>query len=334
MASYLSENEVSVDMSDDYKDCNIVRFKERDIDLFLAEELKVNPEFSAWFVGNSAVAFDCEHPAICTEINVVEDGSEADVIATYRNKEGEIFRLFVENKITAQKMHKQLERYIRRAKNESERGVSKGWLVKLFAPRAYWDPICPDGVQMLSFEDAALALRKSGDDARISYKCDFLMAASVIRNRSERDLHNASTQPFVKLWWDTVYQRIEENFPGYFIHKTLYPDSVYFAPETKGFPRSLLRVDFKGHKGEVDLAFKNCNADIFIDIIREIPNVPGDVVVNKKSASLRISGLKPFVISDGISIIDERVIPLYAEARRLIEFWKENEEKLRGVFVS
>lgn len=312
--------------------CHIVRFQERDIDLLLAEELCVNPAFSHWFVNCGGGGFECEHPAAKAEISVVEDGSEADVAVIYHDARGRSFRLFVENKITAIKMHEQLERYVRRAKNELERGATSGWAVKLFSPAAYWDRNCPDGVQNVTFEDAAEFLRRSQSDRRLAYKADFLSAAAVIRNGSQRDSYNADTQPFIKAWWDAVYARLEVRFPGYFVHKTRYPDSVYFAPETHNFPRNLLRVDFKGHKGEVDLAFKNCNPEKLARVLKDLPDMPGNLVVNPKSSSIRISGLKRFVISDGLAVIDERVIPAYEATHRLIEFWKNHEARLLEAF--
>ena len=153
--------------------CDVSGFQERDIDIFLAEELRVNPEFSRWFVQAGGSGFECEHPATKVKINVVEDGSEADVAALFQDTSGRTYRLFVENKITAGKMPEQLERYVRRAKNESERGFTSGWAIKLFSPCTYWDRDCPDGVQNITFEDAAQFLRRSSDDLRTAYNVYF-----------------------------------------------------------------------------------------------------------------------------------------------------------------
>lgn len=229
-------------------------------------------------------------------------------------------------------MPEQLERYIRRARNEEARGEIAGWVVKLFSPGGYWDKHCPNGVQNITFEDAAEFLRSSSTDRRAAYKADFLSAAAIIRGGSQRDAHNADTQPFIKEFWDEVYERLEERFPGYFIHKTRYPVSLHFAPGTHGFPIKLLRIDFKGDKGEVALAFKDCDPEKLARVLKDIPDVPGEMIVNSKSTSLRISGLPSFTIADGVSVIDEKVIPAYEATHRLIEFWKEHEGPLREAF--
>lgn len=313
--------------------CDIARFQERDIDLMLAEELRVNPGFSRWFIEQGGGAFQCSHPAVKVEISAVEDGSEADIAALFDDSAGNKLRLFVENKITAQKMPEQLERYVRRAKNEVARGVTIGWAVKLFTPRNYWSRSCPEGVQHISFEAVADFMKRSTVDPRAEYRANFLFAAaSSIRSQSERDLYNAETQPFIKEWWDAVYDRLEEMFPGYFIHKTKYPASVYFAPATLGFPSKWLRVDFKGHKGEVDLAFKNCDPKRLSALLRDMPDCPGRMVINGKSAAIQISGLPKFVIADGLSIIESHVVPSYKATYDLIEFWKSHESDFRPLF--
>ena len=314
-------------------DCQISRFVERDIDIFLAEELRVNPGFSRWFLAHGEQNFICEHPAIWTDVSVVEDGSEADVSALFADVEGNKFRLYVENKITAGKMPEQLERYVRRARNEMARGETSGWAVKLFAPNGYWARSCPEGVQLVTFEQAGAFIAESSEGPRDDYRANFLLsAAAAIRGQNGRDKHNALTQPFIKEWWDAVYDSLEDRFPNYFLHKTKYPASVYFAPETHCFPRHLLRVDFKGHKGEVDLAFKTSNPKALAAALKAIPDCPGQVVINPKSASIRISGLPKFVISDGLVVIETHVMQSYDAAHRLIEFWKKYDGELISSF--
>jgi len=312
--------------------CDVAVFQERDIDMFLAEELRVNAEFSRWFVSRGGGAFPCCYPAFRTDVSVVADGSEADVAALFRDDRGRRYRLYVENKLTARKMPDQLERYVRRAENELARGEIHGWTVKLFAPASYSDRTCPEGCHFISLEDAANFLRHSADDPRTRYRADLLAAASVVRGQRERDAHTAETAPYVKEWWDAVYEMLESEFPGYFVHRTRYPRSVYFAPRTHGLPSDLLRIDFKGHKGEVDLAFKNCDYGQLVDVLRQIGEIPGSVVQNDKSVSIRISGLPRFTIADGKGIIQSRVRESYLATRKLIEFFKDNEPLLRTAF--
>src|SRR5690606_8759660 len=90
--------------------CSIHKFVERDIDMLIAEELRVNPDFCEWFVSHFGIDARISFPAMHTRVSVVEDGSEADVIATFETSIGP-YGLFVENKIDAALMPEQLERY-------------------------------------------------------------------------------------------------------------------------------------------------------------------------------------------------------------------------------
>ncbi len=311
--------------------CGISRFVERDIDLFVAEEICTNPAFSEWFIKQGGGGFKCIHPALSADISVVEDGSEADVSALFEDDDGNLCRLFIENKIAAQRMPEQLERYVRRAKAEVDRGITSSFTIKFFTPESYSDRHLPEFVEHITFDQAAdFLLGLSPDDLRLQYRASFLRrAGQILRSSGERDRYNAQTQPFIKEWWDAVYERLENRYPGYFLHKTRYPASVYFAPHTAGLDSKMLRVDLKGHKGEVDLALKTENPDQAIRMVSRIPNLPGQLVENKKSVSIRISGLPKFVISDGIAAIDDHVMPSYDAAYILIEFWKNNEAQLR-----
>jgi hypothetical protein len=116
---------------------------------------------------------------------------------------------------------------------------------------------------------------------------------------------------------------LEREFPSFFIHKTRYPRSVYFAPETPGQAR-YLRVDFKGHKGEVDLAFKNIPATALRQRTTQMENLPGQIVSNGKSSAIQVAGLEPFVISDGFGIIETKVRAAYQAAHALLTFWSTN----------
>src|SRR4051794_40055824 len=266
----------------EYNDiCGINKFIERDIDMLMAEELRVNAVFGGWVMENFDMLEELTFPAITTNVSVFEDGSEAEVVATFRSKSGLLHRLFVENKIDAPLIPEQLERYLRRAEGEVRRQLIADFSILFFTPSSYPDtwPL-PDRVRRITFEDAASALG-SLQDLRSRYRASLLMRALPIRTPAARDAYIVATDPYIKEWWDRVYAMLEREFPGFFIHKTRYPRSVYFAPETPGQAR-YLRVDFKGHKGEVDLAFKNISELALKDQVSKMDDLPGQIVSNGK----------------------------------------------------
>jgi len=149
------------------------------------------------------------------------------------------------------------------------------------------------------------------------------MRALPIRTPAARDAHVIETAPYIREWWDKVYSMLEREYPGFFYHETRYPRSVYFAPKTPG-QAGYLRVDFKGHKGEVDLAFKNISAAALTEQVATMGDLPGHVIANGKSAAIQIAGLEPFVISDGFDIIETKVRAAYQAAHTLLTFWEKN----------
>jgi predicted dithiol-disulfide oxidoreductase (DUF899 family) len=78
--------------------CHISNFQERDIDLLLAEELRMNNDFATWFTNQVAPDVQVGVPAFRTRISVVEDGSESDVVACFHREDGGVHRVFIEDK--------------------------------------------------------------------------------------------------------------------------------------------------------------------------------------------------------------------------------------------
>lgn len=215
--------------------CDIYRFEERDIDLLIAEELRVNAAFAKWFVHQATPAAKLTGPAQRTRVSVVEDGSESDVIACFSEKSGGTHWVFIEEKITARMMPDQMERYLRRA---------------------------------------------------------------------EAALHRSEITSFAV---------------------------VFFAPRISGMP-NYLRIDFKGHLGEVDLVFKNLPVAVLTAHIALL-DAPGRPIENEKSSALRISGLTPFVIADGMDIIETHVHTAYAAAATLLNFWSGHRDVFDKLFM-
>lgn len=307
--------------------CAIQKFVERDIDMLMAEELRVNNAFAEWAIFRAGHGEQLSFPAFETRVSVVEDGSEADVVASFRKPNGGIHRLFIENKIEANMMPDQLERYIRRAEGEERRSIIESWSVIFFTPSHYSLSLVPDGVVQISFEEAAAALRRRSEGLRSEYRADLLEQAAPNRKPAERDAHVAAVEPYIAEWWDGVYAMLGREFPGFFLTPgTRYPRSVYFAPRTAGMP-SYLRVDFKGHKGEVDLAFKNIPFEDLAETVSGIENLPGRTVSNGKSSAIQIHSLAPFRIADGTEIIETRVRAAYQAAYDLLIFWRNHRER-------
>lgn len=208
-----------------YEICGINKFVERDIDMLIAEELRVNAEFGRWVMDKFDVSENLIFPASHINVSVVEDGSEADIVATFNTKSSSVHRLFVENKIDAILMPEQLERYVRRAEGDVRRKLISSFSILFFTPSVYLRAKLPSGTKQVSFEDAAEALASQAD-LRSQYQASLLMRALPMRTAIARDAHVSITDPYIKEWWDRVYAMLDRDFPRFFVHKTRYPSSL------------------------------------------------------------------------------------------------------------
>jgi len=53
-------------------------------------------------------------------------------------------------------------------------------------------------------------------------------------------------------------------------------------------------------------------------------NLPGQIVSNGKSSAIQVAVLEPFVISDGLGIIETKVRAAYQATHSLLIFWNRN----------
>ncbi|MBC6438250.1 MAG: hypothetical protein GDA52_08970 [Rhodobacteraceae bacterium] len=308
--------------------CGITRFEERDIDLLLAEELAVNRAFARWLLSFDPTAPKVTLPAATSNISVHQDGSEADVVADFARIDGGKHRVFIEDKINAPLMDEQLERYVRRAQGDIRMERYTSASIFLVAPANYQVPL-PDGVRRITFEQIAAAFPQHLPDARGQWRGDLFLRARPVGSASARDAQVKQDDPYIAEWWNAVYAKLENRHPSYFVHRTQYPRSTYFAPGRTDQPNSI-RVDFKGHRGEVDLAFKEWTRANLEVKLKDLPPPPGVVIGNppskqsKGSAALRISGMEKVLISDGFDVIDGPMMALYDATRSLLDYWSDH----------
>ena len=76
--------------------CTLHWFLERDIDMFLAEELRVNPALSEWFARQAAPGVALLYPATQTRVSVPENGGRS---AAHRAQTARLFAMILFAKI-------------------------------------------------------------------------------------------------------------------------------------------------------------------------------------------------------------------------------------------
>jgi hypothetical protein len=94
-----------------------------------------------------------------------------------------------------------------------------------------------------------------------------------------------------------------------------------------------LRLDLKGNQGKVELNFKDCSQQQLLDLVASTNASCFQAVQYPKGASLQVSGLVPYQISDGIEAVDTSVRSSYQVAKDLLTFWQTNRTMFDGAMA-
>lgn len=301
---------------DDY--CQIHWFAERDIDLWLAEELRVNSAFARWLLDRAGLPNNVLVPANRTRVSVSADNRETDVEAIFQSADGSQVAVFIENKIKANFQLNQMEDYVKRGEAGKSAGKWKDFAVIVFAP-LYRMFSLPANVIRVHFEDAVQFLEQQrSDNVRTSYRAQFLKRAAERQIIVAENIDQAIVE-----WWQAANAMVRREFGDVF--SPVAPcKTTYIAPRFLDQP-PYLRLEIKGSQGEVALVFRDFSEPALRTIIE---NELDDIAVVRKpqwkDPVLQVGDLDGFEISDGIEVIETRVKSAYNAANRLINFWKTN----------
>ncbi|MEE9310862.1 MAG: hypothetical protein V3V10_00490 [Planctomycetota bacterium] len=156
--------------------------RERDIDLFLIEELCSSLEFCAWFQSRIEITPIGHLRRACHSVNVFEGKGygETDVDLTFDSPDG-LVRVLVENKVDARFTLGQDERYRQRQICYEDTDEFSRVLTVLFAPKDYIDGLAGDKADFdykVSYEEVVCWLESANyPKGRLQYKRTILERA-------------------------------------------------------------------------------------------------------------------------------------------------------------
>lgn len=294
---------------------------ERDVDVWLAEELRVNPRFAGWFLQSVAPRQDASLPAIRTNVSAVSEYGETDVEVLFELNSGGRLGLLVENKIGHTITDEQLGRYDERGNYGVANGLWQSFVVAVFAP----DSILARHVTALvgrpsiSFESAAKFLVSSASDPRSIYRAEFIQAASM-----KESIGSLAADAERVLFWTQFYKLAEEEHKGVFAFKlNNYPKTAFIAANPPNAPK-YLRLDLKGGMGEIDITFTNMQPGRLITLLEERKPGHTKLAFNKGSIALRVDRLKRFRVADGFERSRAAMLEALNVADGLVKFWSSN----------
>jgi hypothetical protein len=311
----------------------VERKYERDIDLLLAEEFSVNPEFADWvksrtkFFGHSANVTD-------VFVSKADNLGESDLIVIYSGKDGQRFAVMIEDKIDALLQPNQAERYRFRAEREVESGAFTAYAVILCAPEYYISNSKRVGEfdLAISFEELAKFLRRSDSSSRNQYRAAFLETAATKRvNNWVREVDEATEE-----FWEAAYDMATKDFPILEMKRLkVTKDSswINFRPaDMPTLPRRIY-VSVKGDRGQMDLTFSNTKAHLFHERVATLLDPEMTIHQTSASAAIRIE-VETFTPRDGIEMGLPRVRGAFEACERLIRFYRANKIPLDAAAVA
>jgi cellobiose-specific phosphotransferase system component IIB len=201
---------------------------ERDLDLFLQEQLLSSPGFCKWFAKETLGLMGVSGVAERVERGATNDLGESDVEATFRQQDESLVTVYVENKIKAKFQDEQYERYLKKAKRAKASNQIDDYRIVLFAPQKYLDgnlqgfalPEC----HKIAYEDAMAYLNKEGSEVDIQLDHRLMYKSSLLGNAIDLMTLHSSGVPdqFWELYRDEV-KRIAPEFK-YEPKKLSHPD--------------------------------------------------------------------------------------------------------------
>lgn len=301
--------------------CEMRSFTERDIDVWLAEELRVNGAFARWFANRANLTSDVMTPAHRTRVSVMSENGETDVEAIFLTRADRKCGLLVENKIEHSLSADQITRYYRRGAHGVTYGYWDEFKIAVFAPAtkiAKYSSLLMK-TPHISFEEAASFLAFAANDLRASYRSAFLARAAI-----EQQIDIDGADAFRISFWKRVHEILDCKFHGVFaVDPNQFPKTTFIAANFVDAP-SYFRVDVKGHMGEVDLAFKNVKPGQLLSFLEMHKPQMTSIALNKRSIALQIKGLPRFFVGDGLDAIETNALPSFEAAHTLLNFWKTN----------
>jgi len=300
---------------------------ERDVDLLLAEEFSVNPEFADWFLAHTKFK-GSDATVASVRVSLADKLGESDLVIHYRRDNGDHFALLIEDKVDAPLQPNQAARYRLRGERDRDQNTFADFEVLLCAPQNYIELRTDlDGFdRKVSLEDIADFFLRGAPSARARYRGDFLRTAVSRRlntwQREPDDLTDA--------FWRAAHELAIKEFPILEMQPlTATKDTTWISLRPRDLPTrpKHVKVIIKGDRGLVDLTFADTRVDKFSPTVMPLSEPDFTVHQTNKSSAIRIR-TPAFEIADGIDNGLPRVRSAFEASSRLIQFYRRHRAAL------
>lgn len=228
---------------------------ERDMDLFLIEELVADRDLLVWLFTRCDLVGEPDFDELAFTHSAVVGNGESDVEVRAKLKDGRSIVILIENKVDASFQPRQAERYRERAEDFCRSGLVHAAVTLLFAPSCYIGENSGNhGFDItLTYEELRDWIANRYElNGRTRYKEMLLQAAIEKSSRGYSPLVDGAVSSFQHRYWEMVYTLepdIKMNEP-----KGRPSGSTFIQFRATGLPKGLAVVH-KVDRGFVDLQF-------------------------------------------------------------------------------
>ena len=306
----------------------VERKYERDIDILLAEEFTVSPDFTQWFLSQTRFANHQDAKLDDVFVSQSDNSGESDLVVLFSQPDGNRFAIHIEDKIDAQFMPQQRERYDIRAASGISRGDYHEYEVVLCAPKRYRETSKSAEAfsTYISYEDIAQAFTLLDDSPRGRYRAQFLTTAATRNANNWKRTDDEATNVF----WNAAYKIASKEFPILEMkQRILTAGSAWIDLRPHDLPRQpkSIYLALKGPNGRTDLTFTHTTAYVFAEKVSKI--LEPDMTIHQAGVATVIRvGVEPYNVEDGVESGMPKVRRAFQAAERLLRFYRQHKAQL------
>lgn len=307
----------------------VQRKYERDIDLLLAEEFSVSPEFAAWFLGRTRELKGVSAQVVDVFVSKSDSTGESDLVVLFVGDDGQRIALHIEDKINAPLQPGQAARYRDRGEKGVAAGEYEGFEIVLCAPAKYFQTHtgARDFDWRISYEsvcDCLLSIHKG--DLRGKYRAAFVAKAAEKSAKPWSQVDDDVTNEF----WEAATKIAHDEFPDLEMKKRKFSkDStwIHFRPKDMPSQPRRIYISFRGDQGFMDLAFSSCRVHKFQPRVKAILKRGMHVEQAGKATVIRME-VDPFTIRKPDEEVLKKVRAAFHACVELIRFYRKNRDVL------
>jgi len=293
---------------------------ERDIDLLLLEEFMSSLEFQIFFIKKSKFK-ELNLTYVKAQRSVTDSTGESDLEISFKNKNGQIIMLMIENKVNANFQKDQLQRYLQRGNNYIKNNKIIDFETILVAPKSFHYNETRGFDFRINYEDIVEYFANHSNLGRRNTYKNLLLNSAIEKSTSGYQMEaDASVSNFWKDYWELSLSEANELYMDEPTAKPSSSSFIYFR--NVNLPKEVDLVHKLTH-GYFDLQFKGMGDQINVmrDKYSNTLNSNMKIVKAGKSASIRIKVPK-LSLADSLESQKDKVLICLREGANMLKWFR------------